>query len=315
MFKDLSSQIRTIYHKVKLGYSLVNQIGTDNSKVTGYLPPAAYNLPPAVYDQLMAFKAKRGLQSVEMAVTVILSEYFGLSQAPVVTETDTTSRLETLEANCTSLSETVAELRAAIATLQTSSTPLGESEPSADQSEPLPLLDAHANAQFASNPALEQSESPRSPRPQTLKEALVTAQPESSLSVNQSERPSPTAASALHSGSTDELTETGSLLIRSESELPYGSDSSAAPTTLEHESASAASGELAIPEPVNQPFSTPMTQAVLAKRLGVNTSSISRMQSKPNFSEWSQQKDPEGIAWVKSPDTKLFYPQTQIEPE
>lgn len=281
MFKDLSSQIRIVYDKVKLGYSLVNQIATDNRKVTRYLPPAVYNFPPAVYDQLMAFKAKRGLQSVEMAVTVILLEYFGLSQAPVVKEPDTTSRLETLEANCTNLSETVAELRAAIATLQASSSPpLSESEPLADQSEPIPLLEAHANSQL-----------------------------ESSLAVDQSQPPSPTAPSASQSGAIDELTPTSSLL-RPQSELPYGSDSSAAPRTLDVES-----GELVIPEQLNQPFSTPMTQAALARRLGVNTSTISRMQSKPNFSEWSQQKDPDGITWVKSPETKLFYPQTQIGPE
>jgi len=38
-----------------------------------------------------------------------------------------------------------------------------------------------------------------------------------------------------------------------------------------------------------------MTQAALAKRLGLATSTISRMQSKSNFSEWSQQRDPEKI--------------------
>jgi hypothetical protein len=196
-------------------------INSNSPQLSGYLPPAVYNVPPDVYDQLMAFKAKRGLQSVEMAVTVILSEYFGLSQTPAVSAPDTTaSRLKTLEAKCTSLSETVAELRAAIATLQASSSPaVGESEPTAGQTEPLPVLEAHATTESASSPVVDQS------------------------------------------------------------------------------------------EPLNQ-LNTSMTQAALAKRLGVNTSTISRMQSKPNFTEWSQQKDPEGIAWVRSPDTKLFYPQT-----
>ena len=217
MFKDLFTQFRTIYHKVKLTESSVNPMLSDNSKVLGYLPPAVYNIPPAVYDQLMAFKAKRGLQSDEMAVTVILSEYFGLLQTPMVSATaPTDSRLETLEANCASLSETVAELRAAIATLQASNSPVA----------------------------------------------------------SESETPSPTAESVSSSEPTHELPETESL---------------------------------------NEQFDTSMTQAALAKRLGVNTSSISRMQSKPNFSEWSQQKDPDGIAWVRSPDTKLFYPQTDNE--
>lgn len=226
MLKDLSSHIRTIYRKVKLATSSLKPMAIDSPKVSGYLPPAVYNVPPAVYDQLMAFKAKRGLQSVEMAMIVILEEYFALFQTPVVTGTDTkASRLETLEAKCTSLSETVAELQAAIATLQASSSlPLSESEPPALAQSPLPLLDTHA------------------------------------------------------------IEQVGSL----KSEL--GNDSNCDFPLL--------TSDLS------------MTQAALARRLGVSTSSISRMQSKPNFSEWSQQKDPEGIAWVKSLDTKLFYPHT-----
>lgn len=252
MFKDLFSPIRIIYRKVKLAESLLKPVATDNPKVSGYLPPAVYNIPPAVYDQLMAFKAKRGLQSIEMAVTVILSEYFGVSQTAVDSATDTTSRLEALEAKCTNLTETVAELLAQNATLQLSSSPpLGESEPPGEQKLPLSLLDDHATAQSAANPVVE-SESPC-----------------------------------------------------------YPLENSAAPSTPDQENPEKWGGELAIPEPLDQQFSTPMTQAALARRLGVNTSSISRMQSKPNFSEWSQQKDPDGIAWVRSKDTKLFYPQTR----
>jgi hypothetical protein len=99
MFKDISSNIRTIYHKVKLTKSLLSLVATHNPKVSGYLPPAVYNFPPDVYHHLMAFKTKRGLQSVEMAMTVILSEYFGLFQAPMSAGTDTTSRLEILRKN------------------------------------------------------------------------------------------------------------------------------------------------------------------------------------------------------------------------
>lgn len=230
MLKDLFSHARTVYSKLKPSDNSVNPMLSGSSKVSGYLPPAVYDIPPAVYDQLMAFKTKRGLPSAEMAVTVILSEYFGLLQPPIITATDTTSRLETLETNCTSLSETVAELRAAIATLQASSSP--------------PL--------------------------------------------EESELPSPTPLSASHHEAANEPSETDSLLDNPEEQ----------------------GEELVESESLNQPFSSSMTQAALAKRLSVGTSTISRMQSKPNFPEWSQQKDPKGIAWVKSPDTKLFYPQT-----
>ncbi len=214
--KDLPSHIHRIYRQAKLGYGLVKQIATDNPKISGYLPPATYNMPPAIYEQLTAFTAKQGLESVEMAVTVILSEYFELIQA-ANTATDTTdSRLEALEAKCSSLSETVVELQTMVAALQISSNPPGgDTKPPTDQSVPL----------------------------------------ETDTTDNQ-----PVAPSA----------------------LPLAQQLSAAS----------------------------ITQAALAKRLGVSTSSITRMQSKPNFPEWSQQKDPEGIAWVKSPDTKQFYPQT-----
>jgi len=89
MFKDLSSHIHTL-RKVKLGYSSLSRMIADSPKVSGYLPPAAYNIPPALYNQLIAFKAKRGLQSNEMAVTVILSEYLPL-QTPALSTTDTTA--------------------------------------------------------------------------------------------------------------------------------------------------------------------------------------------------------------------------------
>ena len=101
MFKDISSHIHTIYHKVKLTESLVKLIPTNN-QVLGILPPALYNFPPAVYGQLTAFKEKRGLESIEMAVTVIVEEYFGFTHSLPGTGADTTSsRLETLEANGT----------------------------------------------------------------------------------------------------------------------------------------------------------------------------------------------------------------------
>ena len=32
-------------------------------------------------------------------------------------------------------------------------------------------------------------------------------------------------------------------------------------------------------------------------------------QSEPHFSKWSQERDPEGIAWQFDPKSKRFYPQ------
>ena len=40
-----------------------------------------------------------------------------------------------------------------------------------------------------------------------------------------------------------------------------------------------------------------LIQAELAKRLDLNTSTVGRRKADPDFEEWSQSKDPEGIAW------------------
>lgn len=49
-----------------------------------------------------------------------------------------------------------------------------------------------------------------------------------------------------------------------------------------------------------------LIQAELAKRLDLNSSTVGRRKTDPDFEEWSQSKDPEGIAWRYEADTKLF---------
>jgi hypothetical protein len=51
-----------------------------------------------------------------------------------------------------------------------------------------------------------------------------------------------------------------------------------------------------------------LIQAELAKRLDLNSSTVGRRKSDPDFPEWSQSKDPEGKAWAYVPETKLFIP-------
>lgn len=80
-------------------------------------------------------------------------------------------------------------------------------------------------------------------------------------------------------------------------------------TDIELELAPGVQGQSNLEQQGGETFNTPMTQADLAKRLGVATSTVSRMQSKSNFLMWSQQRDPDLVAWVKSPNTKLFHPQ------
>lgn len=51
-----------------------------------------------------------------------------------------------------------------------------------------------------------------------------------------------------------------------------------------------------------------LIQAELAKRLDVHSSTVGKRKSDPDFAEWSQSRDPEGIAWEYSPDTREFIP-------
>ncbi|MGB5635703.1 MAG: hypothetical protein WBM44_15905 [Waterburya sp.] len=61
---------------------------------------------------------------------------------------------------------------------------------------------------------------------------------------------------------------------------------------------------------INQPASIDagqsLIQAELAKRLDLNSSTVGRRKSDPDFPEWSQSKDPEGIAWKYESDSKLY---------
>jgi hypothetical protein len=56
----------------------------------------------------------------------------------------------------------------------------------------------------------------------------------------------------------------------------------------------------------------PLIQAELAKRLDVHSSTVGKRKSDDDFPEWSQSRDPEGIAWEYNPDTKEFVPLDKI---
>jgi hypothetical protein len=51
-----------------------------------------------------------------------------------------------------------------------------------------------------------------------------------------------------------------------------------------------------------------LIQADLAKRLDLNSSTVGRRKTKPDFPEWSQSKDPDGIAWQYIEDKEIFVP-------
>ncbi len=58
--------------------------------------------------------------------------------------------------------------------------------------------------------------------------------------------------------------------------------------------------------PTNQPLVT-IIQSELAKRLDVHSSTVYKRRSEPNFTDWTRNRDPEGLAWGYAEDTKEYY--------
>jgi ParB family chromosome partitioning protein len=52
----------------------------------------------------------------------------------------------------------------------------------------------------------------------------------------------------------------------------------------------------------------PLTHAELVERLKVKPSTLRNARKRPNFSEWSKSKDPEGMAWQWVPEPNRFVP-------
>jgi E3 ubiquitin-protein ligase DOA10 len=55
-----------------------------------------------------------------------------------------------------------------------------------------------------------------------------------------------------------------------------------------------------------------LSGADLAKRLGVNPGTLSRNRAKPNFTQWSQGKDPEQWAWQYVSELERYAPVLSI---
>lgn len=51
-----------------------------------------------------------------------------------------------------------------------------------------------------------------------------------------------------------------------------------------------------------------LTQAELAKRLGVAAKTISRKKHSPLLQDWTQTRDPDGVAWSYAAQSQRFYP-------
>lgn len=52
----------------------------------------------------------------------------------------------------------------------------------------------------------------------------------------------------------------------------------------------------------------PLHQAALARRLGCHRVTLNKKQDKPNFAQWTRERDPDAIAWKYDRESKVFVP-------
>lgn len=62
-------------------------------------------------------------------------------------------------------------------------------------------------------------------------------------------------------------------------------------------------------QPDNDSLIEPLSQVQLARRLNLSPATIRRRKNEVNFSEWSKNKDPQGISWIYSEQSQRFYPE------
>ncbi|BAU63848.1 hypothetical protein STA3757_12170 [Stanieria sp. NIES-3757] len=59
---------------------------------------------------------------------------------------------------------------------------------------------------------------------------------------------------------------------------------------------------------ITEQSSLSLSQADLSDRLEVHSSTVGRRKSQPDFPEWSQSRDPEGVAWRYLEEEQIFVP-------
>ncbi|AFY90244.1 MULTISPECIES: hypothetical protein [Chroococcidiopsis] len=105
--------------------------------------------------------------------------------------------------------------------------------------------------------------------------------------------------------------------VKQAESLPLETVSAFSPTPNAPESATsiqlpqpddiAVATEQSISHNQNQPLPQTLIQSELAKRLNVYSSTVYKRRDDPDFPEWTRSRDPDGISWGFSAETKEFY--------
>lgn len=102
----------------------------------------------------------------------------------------------------------------------------------------------------------------------------------------------------------------GSIFADSEPIWELDSEGESSPNTVAVTATSSSSQETtSLPKVnTNQGLSSALIQGELAQRLNVHTATVGKRKMNPDFPEWTQKKDPDGIAWQYLPEEKTFVP-------
>ena len=241
---------------------------TENRRVATYLPKH-------IDDRLESFKVERGLKGDSPALIAILEEYFGVSrEVAQVSNTPLGQRVDALENKVNDL----------VGVLTQRLQELGEAMKST-QVEPLNQLKESFIGELKSE----------------LKSSLLIELRSELFDELQSKPPvfelpltSPGQLSLLELKDDTESKFTSSIHSESDNELP---SELLIPTSNTDDSSS---NEL-LNEPSGKSLdeSVPWSGVELSKRLKIGSSEISSRKDDPaqKFAEWSQKKDPDGLAW------------------
>ena len=101
-----------------------------------------------------------------------------------------------------------------------------------------------------------------------------------------------------------ELAESPLVLASDSTELAHQTDGSITAPIEETERPAPAS---AVEPTTSQQPQVLIIQSELAKRLDVHSSTIYKRRSEPNFTDWTRNRDPEGLAWGYSEANKEYY--------